>query len=157
MALYTLSRKVRMDILNQEGDITELLFNNQRAQHACRLLLDELKAKNGLTRQEFSKFAQTLNHGDFKYSRRQFYATVRHVLLTLGLIGIQQRAIDCSKGEDLSPVRSKCRSIVDKYVPIRQPIPKRPPDGLSLVRLVWIICEKWNREFFEEEFKTNSE
>jgi len=34
-----------------------------------------------------------------------------------------------------------------KYVPVRQPIPKRPPDGLNLVRLMWVICKRWNDEF----------
>jgi len=38
----------------------------------------------------------------------------------------------------------------DKYVPVRQPIAKRAPDGLNLVRLTWIICRKWNSEFFPD-------
>jgi hypothetical protein len=156
MSLRTIGRKIKMDILQQEGDVCELLFSNKRAQHACRLFLDELKAKSGLSRLEFSKFAFALNQGSlledfgFEYSRTRFYVQIRRTLLTLGLVGIQQRPAD-PRVEDLSPERKRApRGVVDKYVPVRQPIAKRPPDGLNLVRLTWIICEKWNREFFEE-------
>jgi hypothetical protein len=156
MSLRTLGRKIKMDILHQEGDICELLFNNKRAQHACRLFLDELKAKNGLTRTEFSKFAFALNQGSliadfgFEYSRTRFYVQIRRTLMILGLVGIQQRPADAlDSGWDLKRPRSR-RGVVDKYVPVRQPIAKRPPDGLNLVRLTWIICKKWNDEFFEE-------
>jgi hypothetical protein len=45
---------------------------------------------------------------------------------------------------DLSSDRLK-----EKYVPVRQPIPKRPPDGLNLPRLMWIVCKRWNDEFLE--------
>jgi len=37
----------------------------------------------------------------------------------------------------------------EKYVLVRQPIPKRPPDGLNLPRLMWTICKRWNDEFLE--------
>lgn len=152
MSLRTIGRKVKMDILQQEGDMCELLFNNSRAQHACRLFLDELKRKGGLSRAEFQLFASMLRDGKiergFRYSRTRFYAQVRRTLLTLGLVGIQQRPAD-SRSEDLEPERRRApRGVVDKYVPIRQPIARRPPDGLNLVRLTWIICEKWNHEFF---------
>jgi len=40
--------------------------------------------------------------------------------------------------------------VQEKYVLVRQPIPKRPPDGLNLVRLMWIICKRWNDEFLEK-------
>ena len=156
MSLRTIGRKVKMDILQQDGDVCELLFNNLRAQHACRLFLDELKVKNGLTRAEFQRFACDLNNGvfesGFEYSRTRFYVQIRRTLLTLGLVGIQQRPADFGEA-DLSPERERgsCRGgVVDKYVPVRQPIAKRPPDGLNFVRLTWIICEKWNRELFEK-------
>ena len=154
MSLRTLGRKVKMDILHQEGDVCEILFNNKRAQHTCRLLLEEIKRHDGLTRAELSKFAFDLGAGrveaGFKYSRVRFYVQVRRTLLVLGLIGIQQRPIDDRLiVADLMPERSRHRDIVDKYVAIRQPIAKRPPDGLNLVRLMWTICDKWNREFFE--------
>ena len=155
MSLRTIGRKVKMEILQQEGDVCELLFNNKRAQHACRLFLDYVKAKNGLTRAEFSRFAFDLEVGKvevgFKYSRTRFYVQVRRTLLVLGLMGIQQRPVDDRViVVDLVPERHRYRDVVEKYVAVRQPIAKRPPDGLNLVRLMWIICDKWNREFFEE-------
>lgn len=141
MSLRTIGRKVKMDILQQDGNVCELLFNNGRAQHACRLFLNELKAKNGVTRAEFQKCASDLRDGKleagFRYSRTRFYAQIRRTLLTLGLVGIQQRPADPSGGE-LSPERmrgSRRGGVVDKYVAVRQPIAKRPPDGLNLVRL----------------------
>ena len=104
MALRTLSRKIRMDILQAEGDLCEMLFNNRRAQHACRLFLNYLKEHDGLTRAELSKFAFDLETGQieqgFKYSRTRFYAQIRRTLLTLGLIGIESRFV----GHDLTPV-----------------------------------------------------
>jgi hypothetical protein len=153
LSLRTIGRKVKMDILQQDGDVCELLFNNRRAQHACRLFLNAVKEKNGLTRQEFNRFAKDLQDGQvevgFYYSRTRFYVQVRRTLLTLGLVGIQQRPAD-NRGGDFEPERRRSRSgLVDKYVAIRQPIAKRPPDGLNLVRLTWIICSKWNGEFFE--------
>ncbi len=154
MSLRTVGRKVKMDILQQDGDIGEMLFNNRRAQHACKLFLKALKEKNGLTRSEFNKFAKDLKAGKveagFHYSRTRFYVQVRRTLLTLGLIGIQQRPADVRSG-DFEPERRRNSSgLVDKYVAIRQPIAKRPPDGLNFVRLTWIICDKWNSEFFED-------
>jgi hypothetical protein len=55
-----------------------------------------------------------------------------------------------SEGLELSPERKRRKSVVRKYVAVHQPITKRPPDGLNLPRLIWIVCEKWNREFFGE-------
>jgi parallel beta-helix repeat protein len=40
--------------------------------------------------------------------------------------------------------------VKEKYVPVCQPIPKRPPDGLNLPRLMWTICKRWNDEFLEK-------
>jgi len=55
----------------------------------------------------------------------------------------------------LAPERRRQRDVVEKYVPVRQPIPKRPPDGLNLVRLMWIICKRWNDEFLVMDAQTN--
>jgi hypothetical protein len=94
-----------------------------------------------------SRFADDLEGGKvekgFRYSRRQFYAQVRRTLLTLGLISIEQRLVS-AQGFDIVSERVK-----EKYIPVRQPISKRPPDGLNLVRLMWIICKRWNDEFLE--------
>jgi hypothetical protein len=144
-----------MDILSQNGDVCELLFSNRRAQHACRLFLEKVKRENGLTREEFQRFSCNLRDGKvesgFRYSRTRFYSQVRKTLLTLGLIAIEQRPVDPATEGDLLPERRRGYGhggVVDKYVAVWQPIPKRPPDGLNLVRLTWIICEKWNREFY---------
>jgi hypothetical protein len=160
LSFRTIGRKIKMDILQQDGDVCELLFNNRRAQHACRLFLNRLKTRKGLTRAEFRKFATDLNDGKieagFRYSQTRFYFQIRRTLLTLGLVGIQQRPTD-PRDMDLSPDRrrgSRGRGgVIDKYVPVWQPIARRPPDGLNLVRLTWIIARKWNDEFFVEMFK----
>jgi hypothetical protein len=65
------------------------------------------------------------------------------VLFTLGLVAVEQR-FETKHDFDLTSY-----VVRDKYVPVRQPIPKRPPDGLNLPRLVWIICKCWNDEFLE--------
>lgn len=155
MSLRNIGRRVKMDILHQEGEVCELLFANKRTQHAARLFLDELKKRGGLTRVEFGAFVRDLRDGKvepgFKYSRTWFYTQIRKTLLTLGLVGIQQRPSDM-RLEDFEPEKRRgSRGVVDKYVAIRQPIAKRPPDGLNLVRLTWIICEKWNKEFFDND------
>ena len=154
MSLRTLGRRVKMDILQQEGDICEMLFSNRRAQRACRLFLDELKRKDGLTRSEFNRFAADLRDGKvesgFRYSRTRFYVQIRRTLLTLGLVGIQQRPAEALEGEFLPERRRSLGGLVDKYVAVRQPIARRPPDGLNFVRLTWIICDRWNQEFFEK-------
>ena len=152
MSLRTIGRRVKMELLHQEGDVCELLFNQKRAQHACRLFLDELKRRGGLTRSEFQRFACDLRDGKvekgFRYSRTRFYSQVRRTLLTLGLVGIEWRPVEFESS--LEPEARRRRGVVEKYVPVRQPITRRPPDGLNLVRLTWIICQKWNEEFFEE-------
>jgi len=141
-----------MELVAAEGDICSLLFPQERAQHACRLFLGRLKGRGGLTRSELSRFAWSLQAGKiekgFRYSRTRFYTNIRKTLLTLGLIAIEQRFVDAAE-QDLAPERGRHRDVVEKYVPVRQPIPKRPPDGLNLVKLMWMICQKWNREFLE--------
>jgi hypothetical protein len=145
MSLRVLTRKTKIQLISSEGDVCTLLFAQRRTQQACRLFLDFLKEHKALSRRELSRFAWDLQAGKvkpgFRYSRTQFYAQVRKVLMTLGLIGIEDR-FDQKAEFDLQ------FSIVrQKYVPVRQPITKRPPDGLNLVRLTWVICDKWNREF----------
>jgi hypothetical protein len=112
-----------------------------------------LKGRGGFTRNELSQFAWDLHAGkiekDFTYSRTRFYTNVRKTLLTLGLIAIEQRFNDASE-QDLAPESHRHRDVIEKYVPVRQPIPKRPPDGLNLQRLMWTICKRWNDEFSEK-------
>ena len=152
MSLRVLTRKAKMELISAEGDICSLLFPRERAQHACRLFLGHLKGRGGFTRRELSRFAWSLQAGKieegFKYSRTRFYTNIRNTLLTLGLIAIEQRFVDRSE-QDLAPERHRHRDVIEKYVPVRQPIPKRPPDGLNLPRLMWMICKRWNDKFLE--------
>ena len=154
MSLRVLTRKAKMELVTAEGDICSMLFPRERAQHACRLFLGHLKRRGGLTRSELSMFAWDLQAGKiekgFKYSRTRFYTNIRKTLLMLGLIAIEQRFVDTPE-QDLAPERRRQRDVVEKYVPVRQPIPKRPPDGVNLPRLMWIICKRWNGEFLEDQ------
>jgi hypothetical protein len=142
-----------MELISSEADVCSLLFAQKRTQYACRLFLNLLKEHNGCTRSELNRFSWDLEAGriekGFRYSRTRFYMQVRRTLLTLGLVAIEQRFIG-SSGQDLAPERRFHRDVVEKYVPMRQPIPKRPPDGLNLPRLAWNICKAWNDEFSEK-------
>jgi len=153
MKLRVLTRKAKMELISAEGDICSMLFPQKKAQHACRLFLEHLKRRGGLTRSELSMFAWDLQNGKiekgFRYSRTRFYTNIRKTLLTLGLIAIEQRFIGISE-QHLAPERHRHRDIVEQYVPVRQPIPKRPPDGLNLPRLIWTIRNRWNDEFLEK-------
>jgi hypothetical protein len=152
MALRIVTRKTRMQLFNEEGDVCSLLFSQKRAQRACRLFLAHLKKKGGLTRKEMSVFSWDLDRGrvepGFRYRRSSFYRQIRKTLLTLGLIAIEQRFGTFEKEFDL-----KVDGVRDKYVAVRQPISQRPPDGLNLVRLVWIICKRWNDEFLSKDME----
>ncbi|MDI6905297.1 MAG: hypothetical protein QMD13_07415 [Candidatus Bathyarchaeia archaeon] len=77
----------------------------------------------------------------FRYRQTSFYRQIRRVLLTLGLIAVEQR-FETKRDFDLTSF-----VVREKYVPVRQPIPKRPPDGLNLPRLMWTICKRGNVEF----------
>ncbi|MDI6904501.1 MAG: hypothetical protein QMD13_03270 [Candidatus Bathyarchaeia archaeon] len=148
MSLSVLTRKTKIELVSSEQDICELLFAQKRAQHACRLFLDYLKERGGLTRSELSKFVWDLEAGKveegFRYRQTSFHRQIRRVLLTLGLIAVEQR-FETRQDFDLTSF-----VVREKYVPVRQPIPKRPPDGLNLPRLMWVICKRWNDEFLDE-------
>jgi hypothetical protein len=148
MTLRVLTRKTKIELVSSQQDICELLFAQKRAQHACRLFLNYLKGRGGLTHSELSKFAWDLEAGKvedgFRYRRTSFYRQIRRVLLSLGLVAIEQR-FESKQDFDLTSF-----VVREKYVPVRQPIPKRPPDGLNLPRLMWTICKRWNDEFSEK-------
>lgn len=95
MNLRVLTRKTKIELISSEQDICELLFAQKRTQHACRLFLNYLKGRSGLTRTELSRFAWDLDAGKieegFRYRRTSFYRQIRCVLLTLGLVAIEQR------------------------------------------------------------------
>jgi len=147
MTLRVLTRKTKMSLIPCEEDICKLLFTRRKQQRACRLFLDWLKERGACTRSELSKFAWDLEAGKiipgFTYRRTSFYRQIRKPLLTLGLITIEQRF---GEKQDFDV---KSFVVREKYVLVRQPIPKRPPDGLNLPRLMWIICKRWNDEFLE--------
>jgi hypothetical protein len=153
VSLRTLTRKTKVQLFSVDQDVCELLFSRKRAQHACRLFLEFLKEHDGLTRAELNRFSWDLHAGNiekgFRYSRTRFYIQIRKTLLTLGLVAIEQRFIVGSLEPDLVPEHRYHKQVVEKYVAVRQPIPKRPPDGLNLPRLVWNICRAWNEEFLD--------
>jgi hypothetical protein len=152
MSLRVLSRKTKMQLMSTQDDVCQLLFAQKKTQIACRLFLKHLKQHGDLTRVEFSKFVHDLHDGKiqkgFHFERSVFYRTIRKTLINLGLITIEQRFVDLGEA-DLSPERVKRRDVVNKYVAVRQPIGKRPPDGVNLVRLTWIIAKRWNDEFLK--------
>jgi hypothetical protein len=149
LSLRFLTRKSKMSLLPVEKDVSKLLFISRSAQRACRLFLDEIKARKGLSRHELSELAWGLNSGKFgfKYSRRSFYREVRRNLLSAGLVSFEARFSDDTTLE-LSPKSRRRKHVAMKYVPVHQPISKRAPDGLNLPRIIWIVCHRWNMEFF---------
>jgi len=148
VGLRVLTRKAKMQLIPSEEDVCELLFAHNKTQRACRLFLNWFKQRGACTRSALSQFAWDLEAGKiekgFKYRRTSFYRQIRKPLLTLGLITIEQRF---GEKQDFDV---KSFVVREKYVPVRQPIPKRPPDGLNLPRLMWIICKRWNDEFLEK-------
>jgi len=120
------------------GDVFELLYRCSRTRHAAKLLVDWLIRKGGYAKpSELSSFAWKLQKGlvdkNFRYRRSSLYRTVLRRLLTFGFIN-QQQVYDAKSGR-----------VVQAYVLIRQPIPKRPPlGGKSFWKLAWHISRSWN-------------
>jgi hypothetical protein len=120
------------------GDVFEFLFRCSRTRHAAKLLVEWLIRKGGYaTPSELSGFAWRLQKGlvdkNFRYRRSSLYKTVLRRLLTFGFIN-QQQIFDAKSGR-----------VVQAYVLIKQPIPKRPPlGGKSFWKLAWSICCEWN-------------
>jgi hypothetical protein len=120
------------------GDVFELLYRCGRTRHAAKLLVDWLIRKGGYAKpSELSNFAWKLQRGlaekGFKYRRSSLYRTVLRRLLDFGFIN-QQQIYDAKSGK-----------VVQAYVLIKQPIPKRPPlGGKSFWKLAWHISRSWN-------------
>jgi hypothetical protein len=120
------------------GDVFELLYRCGRTRHAAKLLVEWLISKGGYaTPSELSGFAWKLQKGlakrGFTYRRSSLYRTVLRRLLTFGFIN-QQQIYDARSGR-----------VVQAYVLIKQPIPKRPPlGGKSFWKLAWQISREWN-------------
>jgi hypothetical protein len=120
------------------GDVFELLYRCGRTRHAAKLLVKWLISRGGYaTPSELSSFAWKLQKGlaekAFKYRRSSIYRTVLRRLLDFGFIN-QQQIYDVRSGR-----------VVQAYILIKQPIPKRPPlGGKSFWKLAWSICCEWN-------------
>jgi hypothetical protein len=120
------------------GDVFELLYRCDKTREAAKLLLEWLIRKGGYaTPSELSGFAWKLQKGlaekGFKYRRSSLYRTVFRRLLDFGFVN-QQQIYDVKSGK-----------VVQAYVLIKQPIPKRPPlGGKSFWKLAWQISHAWN-------------
>jgi hypothetical protein len=120
------------------GEVFELLYRCGRTRHAAKLLVEWLIRKGGYaTPSELSSFAWRMQKGlvdkNFRYRRSSLYRTVLRRLLTFGFIN-QQQIYDVRSGR-----------VVQAYVLIKQPIPKRSPlGGKSFWKLAWQISRSWN-------------
>jgi hypothetical protein len=120
------------------GDVYGFLFRCSRTRHAAKILVEWLISRGGYaTPSELSGFAWKLQRGSadkgFTYRRSSLYRTVLRRLLTFGFIN-QQQIYDVRSGR-----------VVQAYVLIKQPIPKRPPlGGKSFWKLAWHISRAWN-------------
>jgi hypothetical protein len=120
------------------GGVFELLYRCNKTRHAAKLLVKWLLKKGGYaTPSELSGFAWKLQKGlaekGFKYRRSSLYRTVLRRLLDFGFVN-QQQIYDVKSGR-----------VVQGYLLVRQPIPKRPPlGGRSFWKLAWHISRSWN-------------
>jgi hypothetical protein len=120
------------------GDVFEFLYRCSRTRHAAKLLVEWLIRKGGYAApSELSSFAWRMQKGlvnkNFRYTRGNLYRTILRRLLTFGFIN-QQQVYDAKSGR-----------VVQAYVLIKQPIPKRPPlGGKSFWKLAWQISHAWN-------------
>jgi hypothetical protein len=123
---------------SEVGDVFELLYRCGRTRHAAKMLMKWLISRGGYaTPSELSGFAWRLQKGlvdkNFRYTRGNLYRTILRRLLTFGFIN-QQQVYDAKSGR-----------VVQAYVLVRQPIPKRPPlGGKSFWKLAWQISRSWN-------------
>jgi hypothetical protein len=120
------------------GEVFELLYRCGRTRHAAKILVEWLISRGGYaTPSELSNFAWRLQKGlaekGFKYRRSSLYRTVLRRLLDFGFVN-QQQIFDTKSGK-----------VVQAYVLIKQPIPRRPPlGGKSFWKLAWHISHAWN-------------
>ncbi|MEM3699915.1 MAG: hypothetical protein QXL57_03500 [Candidatus Bathyarchaeia archaeon] len=123
---------------SENGDVFRLLFRNRKTVYASRLLFNWMLKRGGYAKStQLSRFAWKLQKGQaekgFSYRRSSLYRTVLRRLLDFGFIS-QQQICDRETGK-----------IVQAYVLIKQPIPKRAPlGGVSFWKLAWQICDQWN-------------
>jgi hypothetical protein len=121
-----------------EPDIAKIIFRYVKTQRAARAFIGWLHVKGGsCSRSELNRFSHMLNAGKqgVELSRTNFYKTVLHRLMDLGLIEIRAR-YDAELGR-----------VIKVYGAVYQPIPKRRPPPGCWWRLAYLIALKWNREF----------
>ena len=120
-----------------EQDVVYMLFNRRDTRNAARAFLEWLK-DNGrrCSKAQMNQFASTLASGNLgcRLSRTNFYKTVLHRLLELGLLG-EGLEYDSKRGTQ------------KVYRAIIQPVGKRRPMAPSLTYLAHIVAEKWNEGF----------
>ena len=122
-----------------EKDVVKMLFKHQDSVKAAREFVDWLKSKDGVcSHSEMNQFSRRLASGELnsRLSRTNFYKTILHRFLDLGLIE-----------ERLRYDHQKQRA-VKVYGAVYQPINKRRPASPSLPHIAHMISEKWNNEFF---------
>ena len=124
--------------MKKEDDIVNLIFDHKPSRLAARALIEWLKGKGGsCTHTDMNKFSHMLASGTIgcSLSRANFYGTILHRLLDLGLIA-EQKQYDY-----------KMRRASKVYMRVFQPIPKKRPMGPSLTLIAHLIAERWNDEF----------
>ncbi|MEM1589923.1 MAG: hypothetical protein QW175_05850 [Candidatus Bathyarchaeia archaeon] len=132
------SVKALKEPISENGEVFRLLFRNHKTVHASRLLFKWMLDRGGYaTPKQLSSFAWKLQRGvaekGFSYRRSSLYRTVLRRLLDFGFVN-QQQIYDKETGK-----------IVQAYVLVKQPIPKRAPlGGVSFWKLAWHICKAWN-------------
>jgi len=121
-----------------QPDVTKIIFRCEKSQKAARAFVNWLRARGGsCSRSELNQFSYVLAAGKqgARLSRTNFYKTVLHRLMDLGLIEIRAR-YDVKLGR-----------IIKAYGAVHQPLAKRRPPPGCFWRLAYLIAEKWNREF----------
>lgn len=102
----------------EQPDVARIIFRYEKSQKAARAFLYWLRAKGGsCTRSELNRFSHELNDEKqgAQLSRTNFYGTVLHRLLDLGLIEIRA-CYDAELGR-----------VIKVYGAVYQPLPKRRP------------------------------
>jgi hypothetical protein len=121
-----------------EGDVVSMLFSRGDTRIAAKAFLKWFRQSGGkVTKRQLSNFSYELASGTLgcRLSRTNFYKTIFHRFLDLGLIA-EQLAYD--------PVKRKG---VPVYRAVVQPIPSHRPISPSLTYLAHVIAEKWNEQF----------
>jgi len=118
-----------------EEDIVDILFTREDSRRAARLFLGWLKDRQGrCSKPEMNEFSHTLA-SDKVLSRTNFYKTILHRFMVLGLIA-EQLEYDQRKNDSVKVYRA-----------VLQPIGKRRPISPSLTYLAHVVAEKWNLKF----------